>query len=117
MSIATLVKSNLGEKCLINILMNISTNALSDYLECAKIYKGASSKKNTNLVKMIVYGHITNKINNTNPVDISKIERNQILKKNEINVRLLPGHGNVGRKRNKIMALTNNSECVIEIRE
>ena len=116
-SIATLVKSNLGEKCLINILMNISTNALSDYLECAKIYKGASSKKNTNLVEMIVYGHITNKINKMNPVDISKIERNQILKQNEINIRLLPGHDNVGEKRTKIMALTNNSECVIEIRE
>ena len=43
--------------------MNISTNALSDYLECAKIYKGASSKKKTNLVEMIVYGHITNEIN------------------------------------------------------
>ena len=67
-SIATLVKSNLGEKCLINIVMNISTNALSDYLECAKIYKGASSKKNTNLVEMIVYGHITNKINKMNLV-------------------------------------------------
>ena len=39
--------------------MNISTSALSDYLECAKIYKGASSKKKTNLVEMIVYGHIT----------------------------------------------------------
>ena len=116
-SIATLVKSNLGEKCLINILMNISTNALSDYLECAKIYKGASSKKNTNLVEMIVYGHITNKINKMNPVDISKIERNQILKQNEINIRLLPGHDNVGEKRTEIMALTNNSECVIEIRE
>ena len=59
MSIATLVKNNFGERCLINILMNISTNALSDYLECAKIYKGASSKKKTNLVEMIVYGHIT----------------------------------------------------------
>ena len=44
-SIATLVKSNLGEKCLINILMNISSDALRDYLECGKIYKGASSKK------------------------------------------------------------------------
>ena len=97
--------------------MNISTNALSDYLECAKIYKGASSKKNTNLVEMIVYGHITNKINKMNPVDISKIERNQILKQNEINIRLLPGHDNVGGKRTEIMALTNNSECVIEIRE
>ena len=52
-----------------------------------------------------------------NPVDISKTERNQILKQNEINVRSLPGHGNVGRKRKEIMSLTNNSECVIKIRE
>ena len=36
-----------------------------------------------------------------NPVDVSKTERNQILKQNEINVRLLPGHGNVGRKRKR----------------
>ena len=116
-SIATLVKSNLGEWSLINIVMNISTNALSDYLECAKIYKGASSKKKKNLIAMIVYGHITNKLNKMNPVDISKTERNQILKQNEINVRSLPGHGNVGRKRKEIMSLTNNSECVIKIRE
>ena len=36
-----------------------------------------------------------------NPVDVSKTERNQILKQNEINVRLLLGHGNVGRKRKR----------------
>ena len=80
-SIASLVKSNLGERCLINVLMNISTNALFDYLECAKIYKGASSKKKTNLVELIVYGHITNKVNKINLVDITKTERNQIFKK------------------------------------
>ena len=44
-SIATLVKSNPGEKCLINILMNISSDALRNYLQRGKIYKGASSKK------------------------------------------------------------------------
>ena len=117
MSIEILVKSNLGERCLINIRMNISTNALSDYLECAKIYKGASLKKNTNLVEMIVYGHITNKINKMNLVDISKTERNQILKQNEINARSLPGHGNIARKRKEIMASTNNGVCVIRIHE
>ena len=95
-SIATLVKSNLGEMCLTNILMYISTKALSDYLQCTKIYKGASSKKKTNLVEMIVYGHITNEINKIHPIDISKTERSQILKQNEINVRSLPGHDNVG---------------------
>ena len=29
-AISTLVKSDIGEKCLINILMNISTQALKD---------------------------------------------------------------------------------------
>ena len=52
-----------------------------------------------------------------NPVDISKTERNQILKQNEINVRLLLGHGNVGRKRKEIIASTNNGQSIIRIRE
>ena len=72
MSIAALVKSNLDEKWLKNVLMNISTNPLSDYLECAKLYKGTSPKKKINLVEMIVDGHITNKIKKMNLVDISK---------------------------------------------
>ena len=35
--ISTLVKSDIGEKCLISFLMNVSTKALKDYLECANI--------------------------------------------------------------------------------
>ena len=72
-AIVSLLKSNLGEQCLINILINISTKALSDYLECAKIYKGASSRKKRNLIEMIIYGHITNEINKMNHVDIPKM--------------------------------------------
>ena len=51
--ITTLVKSNIGEKCLIIFLMNVSTK---DYLECAFINKGRSPKKKTDLIEMIVYG-------------------------------------------------------------
>ena len=60
--ISTLVKSNMGEKCLINFLMNVSTKALRDYLECANIYKGTSPKKKTDLIEMIIYGCITEKL-------------------------------------------------------
>ena len=60
---------------------------------------------------------ISQKINKMNPVDVSKTERNQILKQNEINVRLLLGHGNVGRKRKEIIASTNNGQSIIRIRE
>ena len=44
-AISTLVKSDNGEKCLINILMDISTQGLRNYLEFANIYKGNASKK------------------------------------------------------------------------
>ena len=68
-SIATSVKSNLGTKCLINVLMNISSDVLRDYLECGNIYKSASSKK-WQILEMIVYGNITNKMNKMGAEDI-----------------------------------------------
>ena len=49
--ISSLEKSNIGEKCLINFLMNVSTKRLKDYLECASIYKGTLPKKNLILLK------------------------------------------------------------------
>ena len=58
-AISTLVKSNIGENCLINFLMHMSEKALRDYLECANIYKGTSPKKKTDLIEMIIYGCIS----------------------------------------------------------
>ena len=46
-----LVKSNIGEKFLISFLMDVSTKALRDYLECANIYKGTSLKRKLILLK------------------------------------------------------------------
>ena len=43
--ISILVKSNIGKKCLINSLMNMSNEALMEYLELANVYKSNSSKK------------------------------------------------------------------------
>ena len=54
--IASLVKSNLGEQCLINILMNFSSDAIRDYLEYAKIYWGISQRKRQILLKWFFMG-------------------------------------------------------------
>ena len=59
--ISILVKSNIEEGCLKKFLMNVSTKALRDYLECANIYKGPSPKNKTYLIEMIIYGCITEK--------------------------------------------------------
>ena len=77
--ISTLVKSNIGEKCLVNILMYSSTAALRNYLKLANIYRTNSSKKKTKLVEMIVYGCITDKLNKKEIEDISVKEANETL--------------------------------------
>ena len=70
-AISTLIKRDIGEKCLINVLMNISAQALRDYLKCANIYKGNSSKQKTDLIEMNVYWCITEKLNKDEIEDIS----------------------------------------------
>ena len=67
--------------------MNVSTKALRDYLECANIYKGTSPKKKTNLIELIIYGCITEKLNKKDLENISRKQANQILNKNNIKVK------------------------------
>ena len=100
-TISTLVKSDIGEKCLINILMNMSTQALKDYLKSANIYKGNASKKKTDLVEMIVYGCITDKLNKNILEAVWTKQSNQILNKSKIIVKSLPGYGNAELKKKR----------------
>ena len=82
--------------------MNVSTKALRDYLECANIYKGTSPKKKTNLIELIIYGCITEKLNKKDLENISRKQANQILNKNNIKVKWLPGYGNIDLKKKEI---------------
>ena len=58
--------------------MNISAQALRDYLECANNYKDNSPKKKTDLIEMIVYGCIAENLNKKGIEDISTKQANQI---------------------------------------
>ena len=71
---STLVKRNIGEKCVRIFLMNVSTKGLKDYLECASICKGTSPKKKTDLIEMIVYECMTETLNKNDLEDISNKE-------------------------------------------
>ena len=82
--------------------MKISAQAWRDYLECTNIYKGDSSKKKTDLIEIIVYGCITNKLNKEVMEDISTKQANQILSKNKIIVKSLRGYGNAELKKHEI---------------
>ena len=113
-AIATLIKNNIGERCLINILMNISTPKLREYLKLANFFKGNSSKKKTNLVEMIVSGCITNKLNKNEIDDISIKETSKILKEKRIILKSLPGYGNAELKK-KDIKICDSSELSIKV--
>ena len=100
--INTLAKSNMGKNCLINFLMNVSTKALRDYLECASIYKGTSPKNKTDLIEMTFYGCISEKLDKKEVEDISIKQANQILNKNNITIKSLPGYGIAGLRKKEI---------------
>ena len=113
-AISTLVKSNVGEKCLVSFLMNVSALALRDYLKLADAYKRNGTKNKTKLIEMIVYGCITNKLNREEIEDISINHVHQILNKNGILINSLPGYQNSGLKENYIKTCTNIKVSVIQ---
>ena len=79
--------------------MNVSTKY---YLECASIYKGRSPKKKTDLIEIIVYGCMTEILNEKDLEDISTKQAKQVLNKNNITIDSRPGHRNIGLKKKEI---------------
>ena len=72
---------------------------MRDYLKLANIYKGDAIKKKTDLIEMIIYSCTTNKLDKENIVDITTKHANQLLKRNGIILRSLPGYGNAGLRK------------------
>ena len=100
--ISILVKSNLSDKCLINALYSIDAKVLRYYLGIAEIYDGNSNKSKSDLIEMIVYGYIKNKIKKKLVNDISLDTAYKLIKNKGINIISLPGYGNINIKRKDI---------------
>ena len=62
-AISILAKSSISRQWLINFLNGVSSQSLRGYLKLANIYDGNSNKKKSDLIEMINYGCITNKLN------------------------------------------------------
>ena len=95
--------------------MNISSQSLRAYLKLANIYDGNSNKKKIDLVEMIVYGCMINKISKEPIKDISMNRALNILKEHDISIKSLPRYGNIGTKRKDIKPYTY--ECSIKLKE
>ena len=108
--ISILVKSNISERYLVNILMNISSQSLKSYLKLANIYDGVSSKKKTDLSEMIVYGYMNGKLRKVRIEGISINKANKILSDKNISIKLLPGYGNLGMRKKDIVTNVDDKD-------
>ena len=103
--ISILVKINISKPCLISFLNELSSKSLRAYLKFANIYDGNSNKIKSDLIKMIIYGCINGKIKNKIVDEISINKAHNIIKENEISIKLLPGYGNISKRKKKILNL------------
>ena len=99
-----LEKSNISKLCLINFLNQVSSSALHKYLGAAKVYDGNANKKKIDLIEMIVYGKLKNKI----VEDISLKSALTILKEHNITIKSLPGYGNMRLRKKDINPYVEN---------
>ena len=65
---------------------------------------------------MIIYGCISGKLKNKLIDDISINKAHSILKENNIVIKLLPGYGNISKRKKDIKPYTeNNIKCSVNI--
>ena len=106
--IGMLVKSNISKHCLINFLNRVSRSALRAYLGLAEVYDGNANKKKSDLIEMIVYGCMNGKLKNKVVDEISVKRAYTILRENNINIKSLPGYGNMGLRKKDIKPYVEN---------
>ena len=106
--IGILVKSNISKHCLINSFNNVPSSALRKYLGAAEVYDGNANKKKSDLIEMIVYGCMNGKLKNKVVDEISVKRAYTILRENNINIKSLPGYGNMGLRKKDIKPYVEN---------
>ena len=106
--IGILMKSNISRQCLINFLNRLSSRALRAYLGLVEVYVGNANKKKTDLIEMIVYGCMNGKLKNKAVDEISVKRAYTILIENNINIKSLPGYGNMRLRKKDIKPYVEN---------
>ena len=91
----------------------VSSQSLRSYLRLANIYDGNSNKKKSDLIEMIIYGCMNDKLKNMDISDISNNKSQSILKEKDISIKSLPGYGNLGLKKKDLKPYVENEKSSI----
>ena len=98
--IATLLNSNISHDDLISFLNKVESTSLKQYLRYANIYTSSRIKSKHQLIEMIIYGFMCNKINDMPSIEVSNKDKDKFKKtieKCNIDIKKLPGYGNCNK--------------------
>ena len=76
-------------------------------------YDGNANKKKSDLIEMVIYGYINNELKNKVIEDISYNKAVKLLKEKNINVKGLPGYGNIDMKKADIIRNVQRNEIYL----
>ena len=85
--IATLLNQNILHDELISVLYKVESSSLKQYLRYANIYTDSRIKLKHQLIEMIMYGFMCNKINDIPSVEVN--DKNKLKKKQQKNITLI----------------------------
>ena len=98
--ISTLLNSNIPHDYFISFLNRVESTNLKQYLRYANIYTGSKIKSKHELIEMIMYGFMCNKINDIPSIEVSdKHKFKKITEKCNIGIKKLPGYGNCNKRK------------------
>ena len=106
--IGIIVKSNISKLCLINFLNDVSSLVLGAYLGLSEVSDGNVNKKKSGLIEIIVYGCMNGKLKNKVVDEISVKRAYVLLRKNNINIKSLPGYCNMSLRKKDIKPYVEN---------
>ena len=102
--IATLLKSNVPKEHIIKFLKKVESDCLRQKLKLAKIYSGVSSKTKNQLIEMIIYGFMCDKIKDMGSIhDFDKNKFNALINKCNIVQNELVGYGNYNKNKRALI--------------
>ena len=102
--IETLLNSNILHDNLISFLNKVVSTSLKQYLRYANIYTGSRIKSKHQLIEMIMYGFMCNKINDIPSIEVSDKDKfKKAIEKCKIDIEKLPGYGNCHKRKRHLI--------------
>ena len=98
--IANLLNLNIPHDYLISLLNKVESTSLKQYLIYANIYNGSRIKSKHQLIEMIMYRCMCNKINDISSIEVSDKDKfKKTIEKCNIDIKKLLGYGNCNKKK------------------